>query len=48
MAERLTLTALLAKILNLEAQVAAMREELNELRAEVNVAECDGWLGGND
>lgn len=48
MAERMTLAALLAKILMLEAEVAAMREEMNELRAEVNEAECAGWLGGND
>lgn len=48
MAERMTLAALLAKILTLEAEVAAMREEMNELRAEVNEAECAGWLGGND
>lgn len=35
---------LMARIRALEADMANMREELDEVRAEV----CDGWLGGTD
>jgi chaperonin cofactor prefoldin len=35
---------LLARIVALESQVAAIREEVDELRAKIN----EHWLGGTD